>query len=142
MKARTLNRLEIMAISSEMKCLEDIARHNATLEKMAQQRQLLAGYRQKLGDSWRNGDVVDAGAARRAAEFIAASRKADVQIEQIERTTRQQVDVAQRTLAQTKERRRHLSSAQREANLATERALAVRLERAQVLAAKKSSKSD
>ncbi len=134
MKRRLIDRLDLMAEIGEAKWLQEIARHSRALEQVAKQRRLLAAYREKLWGSWRNGGVVDAAAAKRAADFIAASDTAELQIEQMERQATQQLDLARQGFAQTQERRRSLDEKRRDAAALAERTTAQRLERAQVLA--------
>ncbi len=131
MKARLIERLDLLAEVSQTRWLEEIARQTKVLEQAGHQRQLLAAYRAKLRESWRGGGVIHAGAAKRAADFTAASHAADLQIEQQERQASQRLDRARQGFAETQERRRGLDAARREAALAAERGAAQRLERAQ-----------
>jgi hypothetical protein len=131
MKPRMIDRLDLLAAAGEAQWLQEIARHSRALEQASRQRGLLTAYREKLWQSWQGGTVVDAGAARRAADFIAASRSAEVQIEQMERQAGQQLDLARLGFAQMQERRRGLDGARREAKVVAERTTAQKLERAQ-----------
>lgn len=134
MKPPTIDRLDLLAAANEVKWLQEIARHKKALEQAAKQRQMLIAYRTKLQLSWHGGDVVDAGAAKRATGFVAASHTAEVQIEQIERQASHMLESALQGFAQTQERRRGLDDARREASVIEERSTAQRLERALALA--------
>ncbi|MBW4024874.1 MAG: hypothetical protein HIU92_17395 [Proteobacteria bacterium] len=131
MKERLIERLDLLAEIGEAAWLQEIARQSRSLAQAEEQRALLRAYREKLGQSWRGGNVVDAAAAKRAAEFIAASHHAEAQIDRMERHATQQIDLARRGFADAQERRRGLAVAKREAVLATDRATEQRLERAQ-----------
>jgi len=130
MKTRTMARLDLIAAETERRLLDEIRRHNATLVQIAQQRGVLAGYRERLSESWLSGDVVTAGQARRAGHFVAASRTADAQINLMEAQTREQLEVALQNLAKTQAHRRGLNEAQRKAALQEERAATQQQERA------------
>jgi hypothetical protein len=132
-KPRLIDRLDLLAAASEARWLQEIARHDRALEQAKRQRRLLAEYRDKLWQSWQGGAVVEAGAARRAADFLAASRIAEQQIEQMERQATQHLERAHLGFAQTQERRRGLDGARREARVIAERTTAQRLERALAL---------
>jgi ribosome-binding ATPase YchF (GTP1/OBG family) len=131
MKERMIERLDLMAEIGEAKWLREIARHTKTLDHVARQRRLLATYREKLRESWRSGSVLEAGAAKRAADFVSASAKAEQQIEQMERQATQQLERAQQGFAQAQERRRGLQAAKQAITVAEARTTAQRLERAQ-----------
>jgi hypothetical protein len=133
MKARLIARLDLLAEIGEAKWLQEIARHSRALEQAARQRRLLLSYREKLRQSWRGGLLVEAGAAKRAADFIAASQTAELQIEQMERQATQLLALARQGFAETQERRRGLDEARREAAVQAERTTAQRLERAQTV---------
>ena len=134
MKARLIARLDLLAEVGEAKWLQEIARQTKALEQAARQRGLLLAYREKLLQSWRSGDLVEAGAAKRATDFIAASQTAELRIEQMERQATHQLDLARQGFAETQERRRGLDEARREAAVQAERMTAQRLERAQTIA--------
>jgi hypothetical protein len=138
MKARLIARLDLLAELGEAKWLQEIARHSRALEQAARQRRLLLAYREKLRQSWRSGGLVEAGAAKRAADFIAASQTAELQIEQMERQATHQLALARQAFAETQERRRGLDEARREAAVVAERMTAQRLERAQTIASPRS----
>jgi hypothetical protein len=131
MKPRTMERLDLLAAESERRLLDEIKRHNATLAQVAQQRGVLAAYRERLSDSWCGGQAVHAGQARRAGHFAAASRSADVQIDQMEAQARQQLEAALVKLAKTQAHRQGLSEASRKAMFQLEREAAQQRERAQ-----------
>jgi hypothetical protein len=133
MKERMINRLDLMAEIGEAKWLQEIVRHSKTLDQVAKQRRLLAAYREKLRESWRSGSVLEAGAAKRAADFVGASAKAEQQIEQTERQAQQQLDLARQGFAQAQERRLGLEAAKQAITLTEARTTAQRLERAQPL---------
>jgi flagellar biosynthesis chaperone FliJ len=130
MTPRTMDRLDLMAAASETRLLDEIRRLNASLDQLAHQRGVLAAYRDRLAQSWRSGGVVEAGAARRAGHFSAASRSAEVQLDQAEAQARQDLDKALQNLAQVQQRRRGLEDAQRKAAVQAERTAELRLERA------------
>jgi hypothetical protein len=133
MKKRMIERLDLLAEIGEAKWLQEIVRHSGTLDHVAKQRGLLASYREKLRESWRGGSVLEAGAAKRAADFVGASAKAEQQIEQAERQAWQQLQRARQGLAQVQERRRGLTTAKQTIDMAEARTTAQRLERAQAL---------
>ena len=133
MKERTIERLDLLAEIGEAKWLQEIARHTKALEQAARQRRLLVAYRDKVRESWRSGAVLDAGAAKRAADFVGASAKAELKIEQMERQASHQLEMARQGFAQAQERRRGLETARQAAELVAERTTAQRLERAQTL---------
>jgi flagellar biosynthesis chaperone FliJ len=126
-----IERLDLLAEMGEAKWLQEIVRHTKTLDHVAKQRRLLAAYREKLRESWRSGAVLEAGAAKRAANFVTASARAEQQIEQSERQAHQQLELARQGWAQAQARRRGLEAAKQAIDLAEERTTAQRLERAQ-----------
>jgi flagellar biosynthesis chaperone FliJ len=126
-----IERLDLLAEIGEAKWLQEIVRHTKTLDHVAKQRRLLAAYREKLRESWRSGSVLEAGAAKRAANFVSASARAEQQIEQTERQAHQQLELARQGFAQAQERRHGLEAAKQAIDLAEERTTAQRLERAQ-----------
>jgi hypothetical protein len=131
MKERMIERLEVLAEIGEAKWLQEIVRHTKTLDQVAKKRRLLAAYREKLRESWRSGSVLEAGAAKRAADFVGASARAEQQIEQMERQATQQLELARQGFAQAQERRRGLEQAKQAAVETEARTTAQRLERAQ-----------
>jgi len=131
MKTRTLERLDLIAARTETELLETIRRHNETLRQIDYQRGVLAAYRARLAETWRNGGVVRASEARRATQFVSASETAETQVDTAERQAKAALEQALERLAQTQERRRNLDEAQRKAAAAAERAAETRLERAQ-----------
>jgi hypothetical protein len=131
MKERMIERLDLLAELGEAKWLQEIVRNTKTLDQVAKKRQLLAAYREKLRESWRSGSVLEAGAAKRAADFVGASARAEQQIEQMERQAIQQLEVARQGLALAQERRRGLEQAKQAVVGAEARTTAQRLERAQ-----------
>jgi len=131
MKERMIERLDLLAEIGEAKWLQEIIRHTKTLDQVAQKRRLLAAYREKLRESWRSGAVLEAVAAKRAADFVGASARAEQQIEQMERHAHQQLEIARQGFAQTKERRKGLESTKQEMTREEARTTAQRLERAQ-----------
>ncbi len=131
MKERMIERLDLLAEIGEAKWLQEIIRHTKTLDQVAQKRRLLAAYREKLRESWRSGAVLEAGAAKRAADFVGASARAEQQIEKMERHAHQQLEIARQGFAQTKERRKGLESTKQEMTREEARTTAQRLERAQ-----------
>jgi flagellar biosynthesis chaperone FliJ len=137
MKVRMIERLDRLAEIGEAKSLQEILRHSKTLDHVAKQRRLLAAYREKLRESWRGGVVLEAGAAKRAADFVGASARAEQQIEQMERQATQQLELARLGFAQARERRRGLEAAKQAVIRVEERTTAQRLERAQPQAAPK-----
>jgi hypothetical protein len=141
-KARLIARLDLLAEMGEAKWLQEIARQTKALDQASRQRRLLLAYREKLRQSWRGGGLVEAGAAKRAADFITASQTAEQQIEQMERQATQQLALARQGFAETQERRRGLEEARREASVQAERTTAQRLERAQTLAPARSPAAD
>jgi flagellar biosynthesis chaperone FliJ len=137
MKTRMLERLDRLAEINEAKSLQEIVRHTKTLDHVARQRGLLAAYREKLRESWRGGLVIEAGAAKRAADFVGASARAEQQIEQMERQASQQLELARQGFAQARERRRGLEAAKQAVIRSEAHTKDQRLERAQPLAVPK-----
>ena len=131
MKERMIERLDLLAEIGEAKWLQEIVRHTKALDHVARQRRLLSAYREKLRESWRSGSVLEAGAARRAADFVGASAKAEQQIEQMERHAHQQLELARQGFVEAQERRRGLEAAKQVIVRAEARTTAQRLERAQ-----------
>jgi len=125
-KPRTLARLDLIAAERERRLLDEVKRHNATLEQIAQQRGILSAYRERLSSSWRDGAPVRAGQAQSAGHFVAASRSADSQIDAMEADARRQLAAALQNLANTQAHRSGLDEAQDKAALALERATAER----------------
>ena len=131
MRPRTMERLDLMAAESERRLLDEIRRHNATLEQIAEQRRVLAAYRERLLETWRSGVAVSAGQVQRAGSFDTASRTAESQIDLAEKRTRQQLDAALQNLAKAQAHRGGLNEMQRKAALEIERDAERRLERTQ-----------
>jgi len=131
MRPRTMERLDLMAAESERRLLDEIRRHNATLEQIAEQRGVLAAYRERLLETWRSGVVVSAGQAQRAGRFVTASRTAESQVDLAEKQTRQQLDAALQNLAKAQAHRRGLNEMQCKVALEIERDAERRLERTQ-----------
>ena len=131
MKEPMIRRLDLLAEIGETKWLQEIVRHTRTLDHVAKQRLLLTAYREKLRESWRSGSVLEAGAAKRAADFVGASAKAEQQIEQMERHAFQQLECARQGFLEAQERRRGLEAAKQAVLLVEARTTAQRLERAQ-----------
>ncbi len=130
MKIRTVQRLDLIAAMREERVQEEIKRHNESLAQIAHQRGVLAGYRERLGESWRGGGVVTAGQAQRAGHFIRASQAAEVQITQTEAMARRQLDAALQNLARTQAHREGLDQVHRKAEIAMERLATLRQEQA------------
>jgi hypothetical protein len=137
-----IRRLDLLAEIGQAKWLQEIVRHTKTLDQVAKQRRLLADYREKLRGSWRTGSVLEAGAARRAADFVRASSRAEQQIEQMERQAHQQLEFARHEFAQSQERRRGLAAAKQAVVLAETRTTDQRMERAQPLTPPKRWRSE
>jgi len=135
MKSKTIERLDLLTATQEMRLLEEIARQNGLLEQAARQRAILAGYREKLAGSWRGGAVIDAGSARRANAFIVASDTAAGQITRMEAQATEALKTAQAGFAHAQEHRANLAEARRGAKLLEERQTEQRRESAQVLPA-------
>lgn len=126
-----MQRLDLIAAESERRLLDEISRHNATLAQIAQQRSVLASYRTRLSESWRNGGRVSAGAARAAGHFVTASQTADTQIDLMEHRALQMLAQAMENLAQAQARRHGLGEAQKRAAREEDRENDRRAERAQ-----------
>ena len=113
MKKRMIERLNLLAEIGEAKWLQEIVRHTKTLDTRPPNS---AGCsrpirRRNCGESWRSGSVLEAGAAKRAANFVSASARAEQQIEQTERQAHQQLELARQGFAQAQERRHGLEAA-------------------------------
>jgi flagellar biosynthesis chaperone FliJ len=113
MKTRTLDRLDLIAAEAEQKLLEEISRHNKTLQQIDYQRRVLAEYRARLTETWRGGGVVFAGQARRAETFVTASENAAEKIDAEEPRTQKMLDLALQNLAELQQRRRGFQDARR-----------------------------
>jgi flagellar biosynthesis chaperone FliJ len=130
MKLRTIERLDLIAATRHQKVLEEIQRHNATLDSVAQQRQMLAAYRTRLHESWQNGQIVTAAAAQRAGHFVRASDSAEAQMLRTEQNARQMLEAAFQKLADSQAHRDGLDEAARKVTLAQDRLAARRAEQA------------
>lgn len=131
MKSKTIARLDLLTATRELRLLEEIGRQNALLQQAAQQRELLADYREKLAGSWRGGGVIEAGGAQRATAFIAASDSAEHHIARMEAQAAEALKVAQTGFAHAQQHRANLSEARRSLTVQEERQAAQRQERAQ-----------
>jgi hypothetical protein len=100
------------------------------LEATAQQRQVLAGYRTRLRESWQNGATVTAAAAQRAGHFVRASDTAEAQIMRAEQNARHMLEAALQKLADSQAYRDGLDEVARKATLTQERLTALRAEQA------------
>ena len=130
MKLRTIERLDLIAATRHQKVLEEIRRHNATLESAVQQRQVLAAYRTRLRESWQNGETVTAAAAQRAGHFVRASDSAEAQILRTEQNARQMLEAAFQKLADSQAHRDGLDEAARKETLTQDRLATRRAEQA------------
>ncbi len=99
MKSKTLDRLDLIRASQEMRLLEEITRQNNRLLEVAEQQQILSNYRGKLAESWQGGTITDAGNLRRSSAFFVASGEASDQIARIEQVTLEALEEAQASLA-------------------------------------------
>ncbi|HTI00221.1 MAG TPA: hypothetical protein VL752_04665 [Acidisoma sp.] len=131
MKSKTIERLDLLTATRELRLLEEIGRQNGLLEQAARQREILAGYREKLARSWRGGAVIEAGGARRAAAFITASDSAESQIVRMEAQAAEALKLAQTGFAHAQEHRANLAEARRSLTVLEERRAEQRRERAQ-----------
>lgn len=131
MKSKTIERLDLLTATRELRLLEEIGRQNGLLEQAARQREILAGYREKLAGSWRGGALVEAGGARRATAFIAASDSAASQITRMEVQAAEALQLAQSGFAHAQEHRANLAEARRHLMVMEERQAEQRRERAQ-----------
>ena len=136
MKTPIITKLSLLAEIQRLKVIDDISRQNQVLNQTSRQRQLLAEYRDKLQQSWRGGEVIEAAAARRAVDFVSASMTADTQIDQMEHQAVQAIEMARITVVRLKDRQHRLDEVQRSNSLAEERLADLRRERAQALAIK------
>jgi hypothetical protein len=130
MKLRTIERLDLIAATKHQRVLDEIRRHNATLESIAQQRQVLTAYRARLRDTWQHGGTVTAAAAQRAGHFSRASDTAEAQIVQAEQNARRLLDAALQKLADSQAYRDGLDEAARKATLTQDRLAMQRAEQA------------
>ncbi|HEY1858032.1 hypothetical protein [Acidocella sp.] len=130
MKKRTIERLDLIAAIRHQKVLDEVRRHNATLDGAVQQRQVLAAYRTRLRESWQNGETVTAAAAQRAGHFVRASDTAEAQIVRTEQSARHMLEAALRRLADSQAYREGLDEAARKATLTEERLASLRAEQA------------
>lgn len=131
MKSKTIERLDLLTATRELRLLEEIGRQNELLEQAARQRELLSGYRAKLAGSWRGGGVVEAAGAQRATAFIAASDSAESHIARMEAQAAEALKAAQTGFAHAQEHRASLAEARRSLSLLEERRAEQRQERAQ-----------
>jgi hypothetical protein len=121
MKLRTIERLDLIALTRHQKVLDEIERHNATLDSAMQQRQVLDSYRTRLRESWQNGATVTAAEAQRAGHFVRASDTAEAQILRTEQNARRMRDAALQKLADSHAYRDGLDEAARKATLTQDR---------------------
>ncbi|GAB0114420.1 hypothetical protein [Acidisoma sp. C75] len=129
MKSKTLDRLDLIRASQEMRLLEQLAHQNNQLQQLAHQREVLAAYQEKLAEGWRAGSTSDAATLRRAASFSAASRQAGEQISQMQADIAERVLGMQENLAQSKAYERKLAEARDAALRLEERRQQARRER-------------
>lgn len=76
MKPEALAKLDLLAAAKEATLQEDLERHNKALQHYEAQRTVLASYQTRLSAGWRNGAMVPAGDAARAAKFAAQAEVA------------------------------------------------------------------
>ncbi len=131
MKLRTIERLDLIAATKHQRVLDEVRRHNETLESIARQRQVLTAYRERLRGSWQHGGTVTAAAAQRAGHFSRASDTAEMQILQAEQHARRLLEAALQKLAASQAYRDGLDEAARKAVLTQDRLAAQRAEQAQ-----------
>ncbi|HQT46410.1 MAG: hypothetical protein B7X08_01335 [Acidocella sp. 20-63-7] len=129
MKPRTLAKLDMLAAEQETQQLDAIRRASATLKQTEHQRGVLEAYRVRLAGSWQDGAVLEAGQARRAGQFIAASHSAQAQIDAAAERAQQHLEIAVANLSQTRLRRRTLADMLRRGEVLAEREAEQRLER-------------
>ncbi len=121
MTPKLMARLDLLAETGEIRLLDEIRRQTATLAQVAEQQAVLANYRDRLTQSWRTGQVIDAASAKRAGHFSSASQTAEAQIEQLAVQTRKQLEISLQNLAASKAHRQNLATAQAKAALQNER---------------------
>jgi hypothetical protein len=131
MTPRLMERLGLLAAANENRLSDEIRRQTALAAQLAEQRILLANYRARLADSWRSGQVVHAGVAKRAGHFDAASEAAEVQIELLAVQAAKQLETVLQNLAEAKAYSQNLETARQKAVLQCEREAEQRRERAQ-----------
>ncbi|OYV40262.1 MAG: hypothetical protein B7Z80_05010 [Rhodospirillales bacterium 20-64-7] len=131
MNPRMLERLQHLAAERERALGQEIARQQAALAQIAQQRSVLAAYRDRLTDGWTGGGTVSAAQAQSADRFVAASRGAEAQVEQAEARARAALAHALAALAAEQARRQQLETAQQDAAARLAREAEQRRERLQ-----------
>lgn len=70
MKIQSLLKLDLLAVIEEQKILEMLMNHEKTLQRYIDQKNILFAYQERLNESWRNGNTVNAGDARRTTKFV------------------------------------------------------------------------
>ncbi len=131
MKPKTLERLDLIAAVEEAKVEAEIQRHMLTLANISSQRGMLANYRDRLADTWKNGEVVPVGQAMRASRFSNVSHAAKSQIDAQETQTMQALSAAVSRLTEIRRRRESLSNGKRRTDLQAARLAEQKLERLQ-----------
>lgn len=76
MKIQSLIKLDLLAVIEEQKILEMLMNHEKTLQRYIDQKNILVAYQERLNESWRNGNTVNAGDARRTMKFVAQASNA------------------------------------------------------------------
>lgn len=131
MKPKTLERLDLIASMEEVRIEGEIQRHIMTLENITSQRGMLASYRDRLAETWKNGEVVPVGQAMRASRFSSVSHAAKSQIDVAEAQTMQALSAAISRLTEIRRRRESLNQGRRRTNLQAAREAEQKQERLQ-----------
>lgn len=76
MKLPALVKLEMLVANKEATLLETLEQHDKALHHFDTQRRVLADYQARMAASWRNGAMIPAGDAVRAAKFAAQAAAA------------------------------------------------------------------
>lgn len=76
MKIQSLVKLDLLAVNQERKLLEKLNNHDKVLQRYIEQKKILTTYKMRLSESWRNGETVYAGDARRASKFVVQANSA------------------------------------------------------------------
>lgn len=128
MRVSLIDKLDMLAADEETDALDSLERNTNALDKARSQQQVLSAYRDRLSTSFLGGDVLDAALVKTANRYIAATWKAEEQIEanavRIEGNIGRDMD----TLASVRIERNNLLSARKKVEIHSARVLERRAE--------------
>lgn len=118
MKPQSLTKLDLLAAAQEATLLETLGHHTKALQRYETQRTVLAEYQARLTAGWRNGAVVTAGDAARAAKFVAQAEVANEHLAQSIKTEQDKQTECAVALATLRARRETLQERLKDARRA------------------------